>query len=136
VLDEADEMLDMGFAEDLDAILSKLPEGHQTALFSATLPAAHPGDREVAPEEPAQDRDRARAHRARRRAARRRRRTSCSARTSRSGSAACSTWSPDLRDRLLPHARRSRRTHRGMNAHGYRAEALHGGFLQDPSATA
>lgn len=38
VLDEADEMLDMGFAEDLDAILSQLPEGRQTALFSATLP--------------------------------------------------------------------------------------------------
>jgi len=38
VLDEADEMLDMGFAEDLDAILSGLPEGRQTALFSATLP--------------------------------------------------------------------------------------------------
>ncbi len=39
VLDEADEMLDMGFAEDLDAILSSLPETRQTALFSATLPA-------------------------------------------------------------------------------------------------
>ena len=38
VLDEADEMLDMGFAEDLDAILSELPDGRQTALFSATLP--------------------------------------------------------------------------------------------------
>jgi ATP-dependent RNA helicase DeaD len=38
VLDEADEMLDMGFAEDLEAILGELPEGHQTALFSATLP--------------------------------------------------------------------------------------------------
>jgi ATP-dependent RNA helicase DeaD len=38
VLDEADEMLDMGFAEDLDAILSALPEARQTALFSATLP--------------------------------------------------------------------------------------------------
>jgi len=37
VLDEADEMLDMGFAEDLEAILSRLPEKHQTALFSATL---------------------------------------------------------------------------------------------------
>ena len=34
VLDEADEMLDMGFAEDLDAILSALPEERQTALFS------------------------------------------------------------------------------------------------------
>jgi ATP-dependent RNA helicase DeaD len=37
VLDEADEMLDLGFAEDLEAILSQLPEQRQTALFSATL---------------------------------------------------------------------------------------------------
>src|SRR3954468_6710905 len=34
VLDEADEMLDMGFAEDLDAILTALPKERQTALFS------------------------------------------------------------------------------------------------------
>lgn len=39
VLDEADEMLDMGFAEDLDALLSATPAGRQTALFSATMPA-------------------------------------------------------------------------------------------------
>ena len=39
VLDEADEMLDMGFADDLDAILKATPESRQTALFSATLPA-------------------------------------------------------------------------------------------------
>jgi ATP-dependent RNA helicase DeaD len=39
VLDEADEMLDMGFAEDLDAILDATPVERQTALFSATLPA-------------------------------------------------------------------------------------------------
>ncbi|MES2177152.1 MAG: DEAD/DEAH box helicase [Gemmatimonadota bacterium] len=38
ILDEADEMLDMGFAEDLEAILSATPETRQTALFSATLP--------------------------------------------------------------------------------------------------
>jgi len=38
VLDEADEMLDMGFAEDLDAILTATPESRQTALFSATMP--------------------------------------------------------------------------------------------------
>ncbi len=38
VLDEADEMLDMGFAEDLEAILDATPEKRQTALFSATLP--------------------------------------------------------------------------------------------------
>jgi ATP-dependent RNA helicase DeaD len=39
ILDEADEMLDMGFAEDLDAILDATPSGRQTALFSATMPA-------------------------------------------------------------------------------------------------
>jgi ATP-dependent RNA helicase DeaD len=38
VLDEADEMLDMGFAEDLEAILSAVPDERQSALFSATLP--------------------------------------------------------------------------------------------------
>ncbi len=38
VLDEADEMLDMGFAEDLETILEATPEVRQTALFSATLP--------------------------------------------------------------------------------------------------
>ena len=38
VLDEADEMLDMGFAEDLEAVLSATPANRQTALFSATLP--------------------------------------------------------------------------------------------------
>ena len=38
ILDEADEMLDMGFAEDLEAILNETPEERQTALFSATLP--------------------------------------------------------------------------------------------------
>jgi ATP-dependent RNA helicase DeaD len=38
VLDEADEMLDMGFAEDLEAILGAIPAARQTALFSATIP--------------------------------------------------------------------------------------------------
>ncbi|MBQ7501209.1 DEAD/DEAH box helicase [bacterium] len=38
VLDEADEILDMGFAEELDRILAALPEGRQSLLFSATLP--------------------------------------------------------------------------------------------------
>ncbi len=38
VLDEADEMLNMGFKEDLDAILSKTPEGRQSMMFSATMP--------------------------------------------------------------------------------------------------
>ena len=38
VLDEADEMLDMGFAEDIEAILSATPPERQTALFAATMP--------------------------------------------------------------------------------------------------
>jgi ATP-dependent RNA helicase DeaD len=38
VLDEADEMLDMGFAEDIDAILDACPPDRQTVLFSATMP--------------------------------------------------------------------------------------------------
>ena len=38
VLDEADEMLDLGFLEDVEKILSKTPSGRQTALFSATMP--------------------------------------------------------------------------------------------------
>ena len=37
ILDEADEMLDMGFAEDLETLLAATPAGHQTALFSATI---------------------------------------------------------------------------------------------------
>lgn len=38
VLDEADEMLDMGFADEIDAILDETPKGRQTVLFSATMP--------------------------------------------------------------------------------------------------
>ncbi|MBB4762593.1 DEAD/DEAH box helicase [Amorphoplanes digitatis] len=38
VLDEADEMLDMGFAEDIEAILAETPQNRQTVLFSATMP--------------------------------------------------------------------------------------------------
>ena len=40
VLDEADEMLRMGFAEDVDRILTDAPGERQTALFSATMPPA------------------------------------------------------------------------------------------------
>ena len=38
VLDEADEMLDLGFIEDVERILRMCPTGRQTALFSATMP--------------------------------------------------------------------------------------------------
>jgi ATP-dependent RNA helicase DeaD len=39
ILDEADEMLDMGFIEDIETILEETPETRQTALFSATFPS-------------------------------------------------------------------------------------------------
>ncbi len=39
ILDEADEMLNMGFIEDIEAILAEIPEERQTLLFSATMPA-------------------------------------------------------------------------------------------------
>ncbi|MFA5782819.1 MAG: DEAD/DEAH box helicase [Bacteroidales bacterium] len=38
ILDEADEMLNMGFLEDINSILSEVPEGRNTLLFSATMP--------------------------------------------------------------------------------------------------
>lgn len=40
VLDEADEMLNMGFQEDIETILGGVPEDHRTMLFSATMPKA------------------------------------------------------------------------------------------------
>ncbi|MGN0406935.1 MAG: DEAD/DEAH box helicase [Bacteroides sp.] len=40
VLDEADEMLDMGFREDMETILTQVPEERQTVMFSATMPRA------------------------------------------------------------------------------------------------
>ncbi len=40
VLDEADEMLNMGFREDIETVLAQLPEQRQTVLFSATMPPA------------------------------------------------------------------------------------------------
>ncbi|WP_081299341.1 DEAD/DEAH family ATP-dependent RNA helicase [Gilliamella sp. Gris1-4] len=39
VLDEADEMLRMGFIDDVESIMTTIPDDHQTALFSATMPA-------------------------------------------------------------------------------------------------
>ena len=38
IMDEADEMLNMGFLEDMETILSQLPQERQTVMFSATMP--------------------------------------------------------------------------------------------------
>ncbi len=55
VLDEADEMLDLGFREDLEFILDAAPDERRTLMFSATVPR---GDRQACQELPA----RCRAH--------------------------------------------------------------------------
>ena len=50
ILDEADEMLNMGFREDIDTILKEVPEDRQTLLFSATMPRGDPGSDKALPE--------------------------------------------------------------------------------------
>ena len=108
VLDEADEMLDMGFAEDLDAILEATPEARQTALFSATMPPRILSIAAPAPARPAADHGRAREDGGRqaaaRPAARLRRRTGAEAR---GAAARARHGEPRLGARLLPDAYRS-----------------------------
>ncbi|GAB3070070.1 DEAD/DEAH box helicase [Micromonospora schwarzwaldensis] len=132
VLDEADEMLDMGFAEDIEAILEHAPAGRQTVLFSATMPARIDGlarqhltdpvririerERQVAGEAP---------------------------RVRQSAYIVARAHKPAALGRVLdvesPTAAivfcRSReevdRLTETMNGRGYRAEALHGGMSQE-----
>ena len=61
VLDEADEMLDMGFVEDIEWILSQAPPERQTALFSATIPPRIADLVRELPARPAADHDRRQA---------------------------------------------------------------------------
>ena len=58
MLDEADEMLDMGFAEDIEAILGNTPQSRQTVLFSATMPPRINGIAAPPPARPGASRDR------------------------------------------------------------------------------
>ena len=60
ILDEADEMLDMGFAEDLDAILEATPADTPDGALLGHDAGAHPVDRGTAPQEPDAAHDRAR----------------------------------------------------------------------------
>ena len=132
VLDEGDEMLDMGFAEDLEAILERVPAGHQTALFSATLPPRILAIARKHLHDPA--------------------RIAIARERSAPGTV------PRVRQvaYLVPRAHKHTALGRvldmenptsaivfcrtrlevdelteGLNAHGYRAEALHGGFAQE-----
>ena len=133
VLDEADEMLDMGFAEDLEAIFDATPATHQTVLFSATMPARI--------EQLARRRlQRARADHGRPRDARpttarrscARAPTSSPARTSRPRSAACSTSRRPQAALVFCRTRAEvDQLAETLNGRGYRAEALHGGMTQD-----
>ncbi|WP_197321715.1 DEAD/DEAH box helicase [Saccharomonospora sp. NB11] len=132
VLDEADEMLDMGFAEDIDAIFERTPDDRQTMLFSATMPPRIAGLVRRYLREP--------------------RRIELSRAESMSGDAAAVTQTaylvprghkPAALGRVLdieaPEATvvfcRTReevdRLTETMNARGYRAEALHGGMDQN-----
>ncbi len=132
VLDEADEMLDMGFAEDLEAILERTPKTRQTALFSATLPPRILKIAERHMKDPV--------------------RISIARERTNAGEV------PRVRQVAYVVPREQKHTALGrvldmetptsaivfcrtrvevdelteaMNAHGYRAEALHGGFAQD-----
>ena len=131
VLDEADEMLDMGFAEDLEAILAATPPERQTALFSATMPPRiaaiaerhlrNPARVTIAREKAAGGDDAARAAGRLHRRARR---------TSPRRSAACSTWSSPTSAIVFCRTRiEVDELAETLNAHGYRAEALHGGMV-------
>ncbi|MFO1009528.1 MAG: DEAD/DEAH box helicase [Planctomycetota bacterium] len=132
VLDEADEMLDMGFAEDLEAILGRLPERHQTALFSATLAPRILAIAEQHLENPV------RISIARERAA-----PGALPRVRQVAYVVPRAVKPAALARVLDAESPAStivfcRTRvevdeltEAMNAHGWRAEALHGGFSQD-----
>ena len=108
VLDEADEMLDMGFAEDIDAILEATPATRQTALFSATMPARIAGDRRAAPDATRRgSRSRARRPRPASSRASARSPTSCArAHKAAALERVLDMESPASAHRLLPHAAR------------------------------
>ncbi|MGW4153009.1 DEAD/DEAH box helicase [Micromonospora chersina] len=132
VLDEADEMLDMGFAEDIEAILEHAPAGRQTVLFSATMPARIDGlarKHLTDPERIQIERERPVAGEA--------------PRVRQSAYIVARAHKPAALGRVLdvesPTAAivfcRSReevdRLTETMNGRGYRAEALHGGMSQE-----
>ena len=132
VLDEADEMLDMGFAEDLEAILERTPPGHQTALFAATLPPrilaiakqhlANPVTIEIARERTAAG------------AMPRVRQVAYVVSRAHKSMALGRVLDMETPTSAIVFCRTRLEVDElteAMNAHGYRAEALHGGFAQE-----
>jgi ATP-dependent RNA helicase DeaD len=131
VLDEADEMLDMGFAEDLDAILEATPEVKQTALFSATMP---PRLRSIA-ERHLRDPERIAIARERTTTGKIPRVRQLAYIVSRAHKAAALQRVLDMESptSALVFCRTRLEVDslvETLNAHGYRAEALHGGMQQ------
>ncbi|MER5456594.1 DEAD/DEAH box helicase [Micromonospora sp. NPDC002389] len=132
VLDEADEMLDMGFAEDIEAILEHAPAERQTVLFSATMPARIEGMAQAHLTDPV-----------RILIAREQPVAGAAPRVRQSAYLVARAHKPAALGRVLdvesPTAAivfcRSReevdRLTETMNGRGYRAEALHGGMSQE-----
>ena len=131
VLDEADEMLDMGFAEDIDAILESAPETRQTALFSATMP---PRLRAIA-ERHLKDPERLNIQREKPTAGKLPRVRQVAYVVSRAHKAAALQRVLDMESptSALVFCRTRLEVDtlvETLNAHGYRAEAIHGGMQQ------
>ena len=133
MLDEADEMLDMGFAEDIEAILQSAPEPRQTVLFSATMPPRLGRIIERHLQRPGADRDRPRGG-----GRRDRRRSSGRPPTSspRQNKPAALGRLLDIESptAALVFCRRRDEVDQlteTLNGRGYRAEALHGGMTQE-----
>jgi ATP-dependent RNA helicase DeaD len=132
VLDEADEMLDMGFAEDLDAILGATPATRQTVLFSATMPPRIAGIARRQLRDPVQLR-----------VAREAlpegalplvRQTAYVVPRAHKPAALGRVLDMEAPDAALVFCRTRNEVDQlteKMNGHGYRAEALHGGMSQD-----
>lgn len=132
VLDEADEMLDMGFAEDLEAILGATPATRQTILFSATMPPriaaiarrhlSDPVQIRLAGEAPASGQ------------APRVRQTAYVVPRAQKGAALARVLDMESPDAAIVFCRTRTEVDQlteTLNAHAYRAEALHGGMSQE-----
>jgi ATP-dependent RNA helicase DeaD len=132
VLDEGDEMLDMGFAEDIEAILRSIPAKPQTALFSATLPAriqAIAAQHLADPVRVAIERERPRAGELPRV-----RQVAYVVPPAHKHAALGRVLDMEQPDSAIVFCRTRIEVDElceAMNARGYRAEALHGGFAQE-----